>query len=400
MEMSVNENFRSEVLQAVERHRNPSMTPALTPNTYSAVTYNGYEISRRFLFYKVGLFEECFKLKPAELGLPVETLEDHTGPVQGVLLAAEDPHAPLEVRALYRNGGTLREDLQTPAQILRPSQAREFQKVWESDLAKVQPKGLTKPASVLEASALPGRIEAYLKEKQQREQEAAERAAAMANLLPPHVPADEPQEEEEPEEDEEDQLEETAVPQLVLPSAQQRPKKGKGRGRAKAKGKGRSPGKSKARAHAKVATPVPHERPLAAAPVRPPAGRVPVKEEAASEAGSASSTKPGSTSASQSSKARRQLKLEKDTSPELQKQEKVMSYLDIIDVGKILEGSSKSCGRELWQAQASLDALEEKTPGTAAAVYLKSHIKLAQTAQVCWGRGTAAEKLNMVVTFV
>ena len=60
---------------------------------------------------------------------------------------------------------------------------------------------------------------------------------------------------------------------------------------------------------------------------------------------------------------------------------KAMSYLELIDVGAILEGTSTTHGREIWQAEQSLEALEAKSPGCAASVHLKSHIRLAYTAQ-------------------
>ena len=370
--MEASQTFHQTVIQCIDRHQNPATAAPLVPSTYSSQVCSGYEIIHEFAFYKVALFEEVYKCRPSDLGLPIESLTDTNGQaMQGILVSTTNPKDPLRVRAFFRSGSQLQDDLMRPEQVLRENQTKEFKQIWEQDLAKVQPRALSKPGAAVSMSSLPGKIALFQAEKAKKEKEAKERAEAMANLLPEPLPAvkteeESEREEAEEEEEEEEEKEETGMlGNLCLPSAQ-RFKKGKGAAKGKAK--------AKAKAKCKAS---PQRLPPNTSCQRPgPGGET--KPAAFSSRDSVSKA----SLASASSGKRRPSASEKDASPTDKVAEKAMSYLKLINISAILEGSATTHGREVWQATSTLEVLERESPGSSEAIYLQSHVALAQLCQV------------------
>ena len=364
-EMAANPSFASEVKATIDRFNTMSTEKLSTmfPSSFAVQTFVGYTVEHRFAFYKLGLFEDHFKAKPGEPGMVVDKIHDHAGnEIQGVLVSSQDESKPLEVTAFYRSDCLQTDHLQSPHGQLRAKQTEEYARAYLADIAKLRPRGFQRPSAVPTASEILDKKKALDEAKKRREEEAEVAAKSLATLGLPEGdenPDEEESEEEEPESEDEVVDEVERLSAMVLPSAKAAvAKKGKGKGKGRQHGLASSKARPKPKAKGRMTLGV--KRFGAGEP----------KSSRDGEEGDAStvSAKPGSALGSNASFT--------------EKNDKVQEYVDEICLSVALDGHKKIYGRELWQAQQTLQAMStDGKPVSAAACLLATHIEMAYLAR-------------------
>ena len=360
-EMSVNAFFKTQLMGALQSFRSQKQEFLLQDYHEEDATH--VESYKDYTLMAEKTFKEKFEVAPADLGLEVVSMADERGrQISGVLIADEQP---LRVRVSHRSSLVLSHLLQPHAHQLRPGQAEEYKERHMADKAKIAPKAFTKPEAAKSLEQIAQAATSFLNEKRAREEE---RRGLEALMVP--EPPQEPQQQEEEEEEEEEVMD--MAPALMLPAALGCGGKGaKGKGKAKA-GRGKGKGKSKTKGSKQGSN---LSRSAAATILAADDAQADADNDTQSVAASAASS---AKSGGRSSFLSRNLA---KGSPRSKLLEKARMWRRTIDIQCVL--SKGQFGREVWQANQTLSALErDDTASTDIdTVLLKDHLALAKAAQ-------------------
>ena len=244
------DSFKAEVAGVLKLWEAES-TRDFAVQSYDRHVLSGVSIERDFRFLTLPQFEEKFKCRPSDLGLPVEYLplggadSPASKAVPGVLLREDDSQG-LRVRGFYTLEGSLATSVFDGAQQLRAKQAEEIAAWYEADWRKTMPKSLGKfPSELTHLSAVPKLVDEWRAAEQQRQQDLKEKQEAEQKLLVP-VPSPAKPEAEAPEAPEETSSSDsegwscTSHPACCMVRPRGNPRRlAKGEGRAKGKAKKR-----------------------------------------------------------------------------------------------------------------------------------------------------------------
>ena len=250
----------------------------------------------------------------------------------------------MRVRAFNVLQGDLRCSLQPPEAQLRPGQAAEFRKCYESDLDKVRPQALVKPSTAPLLSQV-GQMVAAHKEVEARK---AQEAAACASLAaqPPEVPP--PEQQDDAAENEDSSGSEQCDSVMAIPTMRS---EGKAKAKSKAKPKPKATGAPKRACKAELAGDAASSRSDMTA--------------ASSSSGAAAGTEGGDVGA-----LRRKKKSVLEKAREWPARLSVVTLLTGQDDGK----------QELWRCSATVQAMKKDHPGHADGVVLFAHYDLCDKA--------------------
>ena len=335
--------------------------PAFTPEDFVKHTVLGYSVRRHYRLLSKSQFLAKYGVDAGVVNAPVDTVRDDSGAeIHGILVEADKPEDGVEVQSFRTTYTDLQQLLQNHEAQVRCDQASDFCKEYLVHDVKTLPRGFRQKVSEQE---LLSRVAKYQAEQKRK----ADEAAALSTLVAPELQREAAEKElaEEAEKestDSEDANEHAAaVPGLhLLPVDKKKGQSGrKGQGKADRTASAKAKSKSKAKTDAKGSSPGHSFMRLRSkaedAPTHSRAG------DTASVAGSSAST---------ASKKR------------LTSLEKSRVHRKVLVLPNILE-NSKELGRQIWQAQETMSALDrsprkKNDPDT---VLLRSHLQKALQAQ-------------------
>ena len=313
--------------------------------SYQGESVVGYIAEREWDFMPLKKFIEKYEVDPSVAGIQVDSIETEFGIEKGILTLSGD----LKVRTFYSSRSVLADLFFQPSEQLRESQGQELAKAFRDDNLKMGPRVFSKPADFAASSqqAMEAKIEGY--KKKVREEE-VRRAAEEAALPTAEGDAEDqemaPAEEEQEQEESEDEVVTVGASALKLPSAQ-----AKEAAAAKRRRKREADTRTQRRKQAKV---------LASLPGDACSTKLP------SDSDSVFNMSVSGRSAMSGMTQQDKLMMKAET------------WLKQLQLSGVLSTAS---GREIWQAESTLKALEKANPGCSEAVRLRARIEAAKLAE-------------------
>ena len=347
------------------------------PEHFASERCSGYVVERSFVWVSCSEFQAEHKCSPSDIGIPIETLQlDHNKTEKGILVV--DSAQPLRVKKFHTVYGKLSEVFHDGTTQLRSNQGSEIADWYYEDQNKHLPRAFAKASGGSVANTkehLKELVAVYVKRREEQAREAQTRAEAVAEVAMDEKDDEKPDGEPELEEEEVETAE--AKPLIMSMATRAAAKKGALRqGKGKQKGKPQQAKERKTRQAAKamasrtsVAQSLPES--CRADPVLGSNAGKSVAVKAPS--GASARVSFGARSSAERSRAGGK---KGSSSSYIEKAETARKALS---VEKLLTGEQN--GRDTWQSQMSLDALEANRPGCAEGVLLTAHLSLARMAE-------------------